>query len=127
MMYPCFFPSGLDGWHLGTLNQRGNRQTTILPFYSYRIMKRAGSINVFHHGQRLFQQYRVYQFAKAQSSRLKFIRNNQSTLKTNLYNGLADAVLAGDAERACRRYILLSSFTGSTRYMQNTTKMLWQL
>ena len=117
MMYPCFFPSGTDGWHLGIMNTTGTRQITLVQYYSHCIMKRAQSVNVLHFGNRLFQQYCVDQFAKVQSCRLRYIRNNQATLRSDLYNGLEDAIHAGDADRTGRRFILPPSFTGSPRYM----------
>ena len=45
---------------------------------------------------------------------------NQSRLRTDLYNGLADAMLRQDVDTAAigRRVVLPSSHTGSDRYMQ---------
>ena len=54
MMYPTFFPSGLDGWHLELRNARGNRIISCIQFYSHRIMKRMGTSNILHKGNKLF-------------------------------------------------------------------------
>ena len=106
MMYPTFFPEGLDGWHLQLENARGTRKVTCIQFYAYRIMKRAMASSILHRGNRLFQQYCVDMYAKAESCRLRYMRDHQSTLRAELYNGLADALVAGDAERTGRPVIL---------------------
>jgi hypothetical protein len=48
-----------------------------------------------------------------------WIRNNQSTLKTELYSGLRDAFMRGDTIIASigKRIMLPSSFIGSPKYM----------
>lgn len=68
-------------------------------------------------GHLFFQQYCVDQFAKVHSTRLQYVRNNQATLRRDLYNLLQYFILIGDTDRAGRRYILPNSFTGSLRYM----------
>ena len=77
-------------------------------------MKRINSDNILHLGNRLFQQYCVDQYAKVKSCRLRFIRNSREKLRAELYNGLADAVEAGDADRTGRRYIFLKCFQMSS-------------
>ena len=42
---------------------------------------------------------------------------NQSDLRANIYQGLADAVKAEDANRAGKRFILPGSFMASSRSM----------
>ena len=117
LQYPCLFPYGTDGWHLGIPHQHGTGKVTALQFYSYRIMKRHDSVNILLLAGRLFQQYCVDQFAKIESSRLRYLQLNQAVLRADLYNGLADAIQSGDADRAGRRYILPSSFTAGPRFM----------
>ena len=70
--------------------------------------------------QRLFQQYLVDAWSVCDYNKLSWIRNHQSQLRADLYNGLADSLLAQDfnAQATGRRIILPSSYTGGDRYMQ---------
>ena len=43
----------------------------------------------------------------------------QKQLRAELYNGLQDAIHAGDTQRAGRKVILPASFTGGARFMVN--------
>lgn len=83
LCYPLLFPYGTDGFHLGipfTMGTRGSSQSTrcvtAMQFYAYRLMLRPG-FNLLHRSCRLFQQYCVDMWAKIESGRLNFIRNNQ--------------------------------------------------
>jgi hypothetical protein len=70
---------------------------------------------------RLFQQYIVDQYAKVESERLHWYRDNQDDFLTAHYQGLADAYVADDGttpEDISRPTILPSSFTGGSRHMQ---------
>ena len=53
--------------------------------------------------------------------RLLFLKNNQSTLRSELYKGATDALSKDDTATANsigKKFILSSSFTGGTRHMQ---------
>ena len=67
------------------------------------------------------------QYAKTETQRLKYIRENQATLRADLYNGLNDYIHAGEehvydvespVSRMGRHIILAPSFTGGERYMR---------
>ena len=76
--------------------------------------------NTIHRLGRLFQQYVVDIYAKIEFSRLQYLRSNQSQLYADLYQSLADAVLASDGQvggsQLGKKVILPSSFTGGPRY-----------
>jgi hypothetical protein len=65
------------------------------------------------------QQFIVDTYACTEQNRLKFIRENQRQLHCNLYNGLQDALNAGDILRndVGQKMILPSSFQGGERTM----------
>ena len=69
---------------------------------------------------RLFQQYVVVNYAKIEDGRLQFIRGNQSKLRAEIYQGLADSIKSADdtvdGSHIGKRVILPSSFTGGARY-----------
>jgi hypothetical protein len=52
---------------------------------------RPGIFNSILYGKRLFQQFAVDTYVKIESSRLDFIRNNQDTVRADLYKGLIDS------------------------------------
>ena len=62
----------------------------------------------------------VDQYAKWKSNNLRWHRNNQQQLRTEIYAGLQDIVSEEDShyDKIGTKIILSSSFTGSTRYMQ---------
>ena len=69
--------------------------------------------------RRLFQQYIVDAYASVEEDRLQYIRKNQQNLRSEIYQGIQDAVTKGDndAKVIGKRIILPSSHTGSPRYM----------
>ena len=92
-----------------------------MEFYCYRLMQRSNT-SYLHASGRLLQQYMVDQYAKVEQGRINWVKRNQATIRSALYQGLVDAVAAGDGSRAGRRIILPSSFQGGPRHMH----MLYQ-
>ncbi len=77
--------------------------------------------SLFIYGKKLFQEWLVDQFCKIESWRLLWVRTNQKIVRSDLNQGLADALAAGDTNNLVnlgRRVILPSSFVGSPRYLQ---------
>jgi len=112
MMYVLMFPFGDFGWNLNT-------PTTVLRYYRARLMTYNDKFNTLHRCGRLFQQFIVDMYSKIEGQRLLWIRLQQSTLRCELYQGIADA-MADDSVNAGspigKKVILPSSFTGSPRY-----------
>ena len=48
------------------------------------------------HGGRLFQQYVVDIYVKIETMQLRYLRNNQDTIRAELYQGLQDALTSGE-------------------------------
>ena len=71
------------------------------------------------YGQRLFQQFVVDAFAVVDQVKLDWIRCNQSKIRADLYNGLADAIVQDEcnAQVLGKRTILQSSYTVGDRFM----------
>jgi hypothetical protein len=72
-------------------------------------------------GGRLLQQYVVDAWASIEQSELHWVRNNQKTIRADLYDGVRDA-LRHDAEgidmsRMGKRIVLPASHPGSARHM----------
>jgi len=115
--YVLLFPRGDDGWHVDVplIGSVKRERVTTMQFYSYRLQIRDG--DWLQSAGRLYQQYIVDQYAKIEQNRLNYLKQNQATLRTDLYNGIMDAIHAEDSTNVGRRIILPSSFAGGPRQM----------
>jgi hypothetical protein len=125
MVYPLFFPLGDQGWYCG-MEHTAERRTahkhnvSVLQFYSFRLAVRQTFSPLFH-GGKLFQQYVVDAYLRAEAARLDYIRINQTSLRREMYQGLIDHVNSQAEELNLEPgtiVILPSSFKGSPRGMQ---------
>ncbi|GJY85779.1 DNA helicase PIF1, ATP-dependent [Tanacetum coccineum] len=103
LQYPLLFPYGEDGFHekIPYHSNAGTRKTkqrylTMKEYYSYIIHQRPNQGNTLLKGGHLFQQYLVDAYTAVEEQRLKWTRNNQDTLRVDLYHNLCDAVTRGD-------------------------------
>ncbi len=88
-------------------------------FYGYRLQHQdINGIMLLQVG-RLRQQYIVDVYAAVEQNRLRYLRLDQKKLLVNLYQGLQDAIVAGDNSAAAirQKIILASSFARSPRHM----------
>ena len=144
MSYPLLFPRGFpEGWSEGLQHSHQHRSSagkrtriTLLQYYSHRLMRRTGERESIlpHAGGRLFQQYCVDAYCKAEGQRLQWLRYNQNALRAEEYGVLRDWVATqssralppaaheahgpGDTPMIGRPVILPSSFTGGDRAMR---------
>ena len=136
LRYPLLFPTGAPGWglqmplrpppdipldqHEAYWRSKKRQDITLQQYTAYRIMPRREDPAQFFRGGRLFQEYLVDSYARIESSRLEYVKQQQKALRADTYRGLADAVEAGDHDRGRigLKVILPSSFTGGPRYMQ---------
>ncbi|GBC16016.2 uncharacterized protein LOC112524872 [Rhizophagus irregularis DAOM 181602=DAOM 197198] len=81
-----------------------------MQYYSYRLQIKNG--DWLQRAGRLYQQYIVDQYAKIEQNRLNYLKFNQSSLRTELYNGAVDAIHAGDSSRDIGYRIILSFHFG---------------
>jgi len=136
--YVLLFPDGRNKWHDSIpLNgfqwdgsmfiqddentiggKRGSARVTMLQFYAYMLQHRVNQEWILRAG-RLLQQFIVDAYACTEQNHLKFIHENQRQLHCDLYNGLQDALNAGDilGNDVGQKMILPSSFQGGERAM----------
>lgn len=120
--YVVLFPFGELGWHEDLTHSNGEGRLTQREYFAFRLFPRSTEYSTILRGGKLFQQFIVDAWAATEQNRLGYIRMNQSDLRADLYQGLADA-LQGDGERNMnlenlgRRVILPSSHIGSARNM----------
>ena len=127
LQYPLLFPHGEDGYRLNIPlqnvppNQKDDKTVTMLSFYAYQIQDRRSTNVTVLKGGRLFQQYVVDAYVVVEHERLEFMRNNQEDLRSDVYQGVHDALSRREhtGENIGQKVILPSSFTGSPRYMIN--------
>ena len=86
LQYPLLFPYGTDGWHLNFQGSFGHKKPSANQFVKYKIITRPNN-HLLDFGK-IFQQYLVDQYAKIELKRLRFIRDNQTQLRANLYKGV---------------------------------------
>ncbi|XP_074346810.1 uncharacterized protein LOC141685613 [Apium graveolens] len=101
-------------------NKKGARKyITMREFYNYKLMIRLSEGLTAHLGGRLWQQYIVDAFTAIEKYRLDWIRDHQTTIRSDLYHNIRDAMQKGDRNPSNigKAIILPSSFTGSKRYM----------
>ena len=121
--YPLILPNGDDGYCIPPmLKQNGRSQLSINDFYVFHLMIRPASFNALHRCGRLFQEYLCDQYSKIEGARLKYIRDNQDTLRVEQYSGLQDHVASmqsggEDVKKVGQMVVLPASFTGSPRFM----------
>ncbi|XP_063215751.1 uncharacterized protein LOC134527212 isoform X1 [Bacillus rossius redtenbacheri] len=121
MTYPLLFPHGEHGYtssmqHEFIVSELRNK-VTCNQFYAYRIMQRQ-IFSILHHSGKLFQQYLVDAFCKAEALRLWYVKQNQGKLRVETLNEIVQHIQhapeGGDA-RVGKVFVLPSSFYGSSR------------
>ena len=124
--YVLLFPRGEQGWSQA-IPYRGGHPTNVprlgrvsmREFYAFRLQTRPSESPHLLYAGKLLHQYIVDAWAKIELERLNYFRNNQSTIRSELYDAIGDAVRQDDfnARELGRRIILPASFMGSVRYM----------
>jgi hypothetical protein len=119
MAYTLLHAHGERGWTIG-LRDRDEKTITAKDWALYRmqIRDRNGEpicYDILHHSGLLSQQYWLDQWMKVELERLNYIRYHQRQLRAEVYQGLADAVAAGDTSEAGTFVVLPSTFLGSPR------------
>ncbi|XP_022030268.2 uncharacterized protein LOC110931169 [Helianthus annuus] len=123
LQYPLLFPYGEDGYHpnipLSRNTSARRKNISLREYYRYRLHVRGTEARTLHLSGRLFQTYVVDAYSAVLESELNWYRRNQTTIRSDLYNGLYDHVFNGETrcDLVGRRVILPASLTGGPRYM----------
>jgi hypothetical protein len=136
--YLLLFPYGEDGWHPNILLngvvagadldedhvgeskfQRKHCNVTMAEFYGYQLQHRDIDSIALLRGDRLWHQYIVDAYAAIEQNRLKYLCLNKKKLRADLYQGLQNAIVAGDNNATPIRHkiILPFSFIVGPRHM----------
>ncbi|GAU50322.1 hypothetical protein TSUD_409250 [Trifolium subterraneum] len=129
LQYPLLFPYGEYGFELNIpirSENHGNRKrkrlfVAIREFIAFRVQDRTVEYGNIVLSRRLFQQFVVDCYTMIESLRLKFIRENQQTIRCDILSGLQEAMDRGetDPSNVGKKIVLPASFTGGRRYMFN--------
>src|SRR6267143_100262 len=124
--YVLLFPNGDQGWHRNIdivqpddANVR-SKHVSQRCYFAFRLHPRPMESSDLFRGGRLLQQYLVDAWASIESSELHWVRNNQKTIRADLYNGLRDAlrnVDNVDMSQMGKCIVLPTSHPGSTCHM----------
>nr|XP_048318610.1 uncharacterized protein LOC125418353 [Ziziphus jujuba var. spinosa] len=126
LQYPLLFPYGQDGYRKDvplkqsdTKSSARRKRLSMREFFAYRLQERDNESPDILFSKRLFQQFLVDAYTMVESSRLSYICTHKKELRSEMYRGLAEAILKGgiDASSQGKCFILPSSFTGGARYM----------
>ena len=128
LQYPLLFPYGEDGFRLGI--QKGVTEATkkhkkgtisMRQFFAFRLQERKNESHSLLHARRLFQQFMVDAYTTIESNRLRYLKCNQSTLRSDSYDSIKESERAGkiDMHEQGKEFVLPASFTGGPRYMKN--------
>ncbi|MGH7955181.1 MAG: helitron helicase-like domain-containing protein [Gloeomargaritales cyanobacterium] len=95
-----------------------NKPMTLRCYYKFMLQERSNASNAIMKGRTLLQQYVVMAFAREQSQKLRWISNNQRTLRAESYQTLQANVTPENREGIGhgRQIILPHSFHGSKRW-----------
>ena len=129
LQYPLMLCRGEDGYFIDipqidpNTGAKKRKTVSCMSYYCYRIMERQHNFNVLLRYGMLLNQYLVDQYAKIESERLAFIRNNQTKLRTENYVHLQDALHSNEHSTEIGQLVILpSSFTGGPRYLHEKTQ-----
>ncbi|XP_074336458.1 uncharacterized protein LOC141673604 [Apium graveolens] len=141
--YQLLFPYADNGFHLNIplkskkqnvhaepVNDQHPDETrhrttvTMREYYAYKLMISPDERMNLHVGGRLWQQFIVDAFAAVEQYRLDWIRNHQSTIRSDLYRSIRDSLTNGDTNTGDigKNVILPATHTSSQRYMNQYFK-----
>ncbi|XP_021756069.1 uncharacterized protein LOC110721228 [Chenopodium quinoa] len=99
-------------------NTKADKFISAREYYAYRLQIRP--YNMLLRAGRCFQQYIVDMYVKIENTRLDYFRNNQDTIRADLYKGILDSLDTGETlgENVGRRVILPPTCIGGPRDMK---------
>ena len=128
LQYPLIFIYGEVGYRLGInkgvteATKKQKRQTiSMRQFFAFRLHERKNESHTLLLSRRLFQQFLVDAYTTIESNRLRYLKFNQASLRSDSFDSLKESASAGatDMHEQGREYVIPATFTGGPRYMKN--------
>jgi hypothetical protein len=122
LQYPLLFPFAEGGWDFNMKQDPRNptsKRLSLLEYTKFNMYQRH-AFSPLHMSGRIGQQYWTDQYCKIQTNSLRWITENQTKIRADMYKKVQDAVAGEDTFDAAtmgQRVILPASYTGSDRYM----------
>ncbi|XP_015891122.1 uncharacterized protein LOC132804493 [Ziziphus jujuba] len=105
LQYPLLFPYGQDGYRedvplkqLDTKSFARRKRLSMKEIFAYRLQERENESSNILFSKRLFQQLSVDAYMMVKSSRLSYLCTNKKELRSEMYGGLAKAILRGETD-----------------------------
>ncbi|RID75695.1 hypothetical protein BRARA_B02726, partial [Brassica rapa] len=105
LQYPLIFVYGEDGFRLGI--KKGVTEATkklkkdtisMRQFFAFRIQDRENESNVLLKSRRLFQQFLVDAYTTIESNRLRYLKFNQTCLRSDSYDSIKESESADNID-----------------------------
>ncbi|CAN6826533.1 unnamed protein product, partial [Brassica oleracea] len=128
LQYPLLFVYGEDGFRVGikmgvTEASKKLKKNTISmrQFFAFRIQERENESHALLYSRRLFQQFIVDAYTTIESIRLRYLKLNQTCLRSDSYDSIKESENVGNTcmNEQGQQFVLPATFTGSPRYMKN--------
>ncbi|XP_033145226.1 uncharacterized protein LOC103853396 [Brassica rapa] len=128
LQYPLLFTYGEDGFRLGikkgvtkATKKQKKPNISMRQFFAFRLHERKNESHSLLHSRRLFQHFLVDAYTTIESNRLRYLRFNQPTLRSDTYDSIKESENAGKVDMSDQgsEFVLPATFTGSPRYMKN--------
>ncbi|EEY61181.1 helitron helicase-like protein [Phytophthora infestans T30-4] len=115
LQYPLLLPYGEKGWtytdeFANGAEYRNKKAMSLREHVAFRLHQKVDDQSALHQGGRLFQQWCVDQRAKCEQEQLRWVADNQKTLRADQYRGVQDALLNEDTLALAEGEVLLSEY-----------------
>ncbi|CAN7051370.1 unnamed protein product [Brassica rapa subsp. trilocularis] len=133
LQYPLLFTYGEDGFRLGikkgaTEKTKKHKKPNISmrQWFAFRLHERKNESHSLLHSRRLFQQFVVDAFTTIESNRLRYLKLNQPSLRSDSYDSIKESENAGkvDMNEQGTEFTLPASFVGIRRSFESTASEL---
>ncbi|CAN1254546.1 ATP-dependent DNA helicase PIF1 [Linum perenne] len=105
--FPLLFPHGEDGFHLGialkpchSLKTRKRGHVTRREYYCFRLQYRDDEGTTLIRGGKVLQHFCIDVWTTIEEDRLRYVRDHQKELRSDIYKGLLEAFHQGDHNAA---------------------------
>ncbi|CAN7099598.1 unnamed protein product [Brassica rapa subsp. narinosa] len=133
LQYPLLFTYGEDEFRLGI--KKGATEKTkkqkkpnisMRQWFAFRLHERKNESHSLLHSRRLFQQFVVDAFTTIESNRLRYLKLNQPSLRSDSYDSIKESENAGkvDMNEQGTEFTLPASFVGIRRSFESTASEL---
>ncbi|CAF1929316.1 unnamed protein product [Brassica oleracea] len=128
LQYPLLFVYGEDGFRVGikkgvTEASKKLKKNSISTrqFFAFRLQERENESHALLYSRRLFQQFIVDAYTTIESNRLRYLKLNQTCLRSDSYDSIKESDNAGQTtmNEQGQQFLLPATFTGGPRYMKN--------